>query len=65
MKSPLALFSATVAGPALVVAGFRYPGTLLSKVVLMSSGVLLIGYNTKILTEETRLLFGPQKEDVP
>jgi hypothetical protein len=55
------LFTAAVAGPALVVAGVRYPGTWPAKTALVLMGTALIAYNTRALSEDVRPLIAAQE----
>lgn len=57
-RNSLALFTAAVAGPALVVAGLRYPGTWSAKAVLMLTGATLVVANTRALSADMKRLEG-------
>jgi hypothetical protein len=50
------LFTAAVAGPALVVAGLRYPGAASARAALVLMGTVLVAYNTQALTREVKPL---------
>lgn len=50
----LTLFTAAVAGPALVVAGARYPGSWTAKVVLVAAGAALVAVNTRTLLAQVQ-----------
>lgn len=50
----LRFFTAAVAGPALIYAGAKFPGTAGAKVALMSTGAVLIGTQLWQLDEEAR-----------
>jgi hypothetical protein len=47
----LKLFTAAVAGPALLYAGYKYPGSLQSKIALMGVGGLLVYTNLALFQE--------------
>jgi len=50
------LFTAAVAGPALVVAGIKYPGAWPAKTALVLMGAALFAFNTRALSEDVRPL---------
>jgi len=47
----LRVITAGVAGPALILAGWKYPGTVRSKAVLAGLGLLLIGANYSLFRQ--------------
>ena len=57
-RNTLALFTAAVAGPALIVAGARYPGSLTAKGALVLMGATLVAVNTRTLTSSVQQLEG-------
>lgn len=50
----LGLFAVAVAGPALVVAGARFPGTWTARLLLMGTGAALIASHYPQLAETAR-----------
>lgn len=59
-KNALLLLATAVAGPALVVSGARYPGTMGMKLFLVATGVGVSGFSFMYLKEDmNKLLPGP------
>ena len=64
-KNTLLLFGASVAGPSLIVAGWRYPGSFLSRAFLVSTGICLTGTTYYYFNSDVRaLLTGSAEKEV-
>ena len=59
-KNTLLLLGAAVAGPALVVAGYRYPGSSVSRAFLVGTGACLTATTYYYFDSDVRaLILGP------